>query len=124
MKILTTVRHGELDPEDRLHAVARIEKLQRYARDLHEAHLIVTVEKHRYLAEITLRLKHHEIVRGEEADRTRIAIDRTVDRLEEQLRRLKERRVDRTHRPGVPRDGTPPAAASGEEKTQAEEDLA
>jgi putative sigma-54 modulation protein len=123
MKILTTVRHGELDPEDRLHAAARIEKLQRYARDLHEAHLVVTVEKHRYLAEITLRLKHHEIVSREEADRARIAVDRTVDRLEEQQRRLKEKRVDRTHRPGAARDGTPPAAATGEE-TQAEEDLA
>jgi len=124
MKIVTTVRHGELDPEDRLHAAARIEKLQRYARDRHEAHLIVTVEKYRYLVEITLRLKHHEIVSREEADRARVAIDRTVDRLEEQLRRLKEKRVDRTHRPGISRDGTPPVAESAEEKTGAEEDLA
>ena len=98
MQISTTVRHCELDPEDRLHAHQRLEKLQRYARDLHEAHLIVSAEKYRHTAEITLKLKHHEMVSREESTGARMAIDRATDALEEQLRRLKERRIDRKQR--------------------------
>ncbi|HEY6866427.1 MAG TPA: ribosome-associated translation inhibitor RaiA [Candidatus Eisenbacteria bacterium] len=100
MLINTTARHCELDPEDRLHAHQRLERLGRYARDLHEAHLIVSVEKYRHTAEITLKLKHREIVSREESTGARSAIDRAADRLEEQLRRLKERRIDRKQRVG------------------------
>ena len=54
MHINTTARHCELDPEDRLHAHQRLEKLQRFARDLQEAHLVVSAEKYRHIAEITI----------------------------------------------------------------------
>jgi len=109
MLINTTTRHCELDPEDRLHAHQRLEKLQRYARDLHEAHLIVSAEKYRHTAEITLKLKHHEMVSREESTGARMAIDRAADVLEEQLRRLKDRRLDRKQRPGE----LPAAAGDG-----------
>jgi len=118
MHINTTVRHCEIDPEDRLHAHQRIERLQRYARDLHEAHLVVTTEKYRHTAEITIKLKHRGLVSREEADGARMAIDRAVDALEEQLRRLKERRLDRKQRPGHL------SAAVGEPEPEAGEELA
>jgi putative sigma-54 modulation protein len=102
MQINTTVRHFELDPEDRLHAHQRLERLQRYARDLHEAHLVVSAEKYRHTAEITLKLKHREMVSREESTGARLAIDRATDVLEEQLRRLKERRIDRKQRGARP----------------------
>lgn len=119
MLISTTVRHCELDPEDRLHAHQRLEKLQRYARDLHEAHLIVSAEKYRHTAEITLKLKHHEMVSREESTGARMAIDRATDALEEQLRRLKERRIDRKQRghaiPATDREGGEADDETGEE---------
>ena len=114
MKISTTARHCTLDPEDRLHATARLEKLQRFARDLGEAHLVLTAEKYRHAAEITLRLKHQEMIAREESTEPRVAIDRAVDHLEERLRRLKERRMDRTHRPANGRDGAAPESLAGE----------
>lgn len=95
MQIHTTARHCELDPEVRLMAQTRIEKLGRYARDLQEAHLIVTGEGYRYTAEISLRLKGRELVSREQADEAALAVDRAAGRLERQLRRLKEYRVDR-----------------------------
>ncbi len=118
MQINTTARHCELDPEDRLHAHQRLEKLQRYARDLHEAHLVVSAEKYRHTAEITLRLKHREMASREEATEARMAIDRAADALEEQLRRLKERRVDRKQRPGSApeQEGNGVAEAGDEEE--------
>ncbi len=95
MQISTTARHCELDNELRAFAQQRLEKITRFARDIHEAHLTVTAEKFRHVAEIQLKLDHHEMVIREESPEIRMAIDRAIDRLEQQLRRLKERRVDR-----------------------------
>lgn len=95
MNITTTARHCELDPEVRRFAAERLEKMSRFASDIHEAHLVVTMEKYRHVAEITLRLRGEELVGREHATEVRTAIDRAADRLEQQMRRVKERRVMR-----------------------------
>jgi ribosomal subunit interface protein len=95
MRIHVTARHCELDPEDRLLAEQRIEKLSRFVRDIQEAHVTVSQEKHRYLVEISLRVRGREMTSHEEADAARTAIERAADRLEQQVRRLKERRLER-----------------------------
>lgn len=99
MQIITTARHFDLDPGVRAFAVERLEKFQRFASDIHEAHLVVTLEKYRHVAEITLRLNQHEMVSREESNDSRAAIDLAADRLEHQLRKLKDRRAER-HRAG------------------------
>ncbi len=99
MQISTTARHCEIDAELRALAVERLERCARFAADLHEARLTVTAEKFRHTAEIHLHLNHHEILSKEEAPEMRVAIDRAIDSLEEQLRRLKGRRVDRNRAP-------------------------
>jgi putative sigma-54 modulation protein len=111
MQINTTARHFELDPEDRRFAELRLEKLQRFVRDAREVHLVVTAEKYRHTAEITLHLKHRDLVSREESTAARLAIELAADRLERQLVRLKERRVDRKHRPA--NGPSEPAAADG-----------
>lgn len=109
MQITTTARHCELDTELRRFARERLEKLGRFARDIHEVHLVVTAEKFRTTAEITLRLNHHELVSKQEADEMRMAIDQAADGLEHQLRRFKDKRIDRQRRKG---NGADPAAAA------------
>jgi putative sigma-54 modulation protein len=94
MQISTTARHCELDAQVRDFAQQRLAKLERFARDIQEAHLVVTAEKFRFAAEVTLRLKHHEMVSREESDTSRLAIDQAACRLEQQLRRLKDRRTE------------------------------
>lgn len=95
MQILTTARHCEFDAVTRQFAEQRLEKLQKYARDIREAHLVVTAEKYRHSAEITIKLKNRDMVSHEESTEMRAAIDLAADRLEQQLRRLKSKRVDR-----------------------------
>jgi len=95
MRIHTTARHCELDPEDRLFLEQRLEKLARFVRDIEEAHLIVTTEDYRHAAEITLKLKGREFVGREEATSARTAIAAAADRLEHQIRKLKDRRLER-----------------------------
>ena len=109
MQISTTARHCELDAEVRTFALQRLAKLERFAHDIQEAHLVVTAEKFRHRAEITLRLKHHEMVSREESDTNRAAIDLAAGRLEQQLRRLKERRIEHKRARG----SAEPAAANG-----------
>jgi len=116
MQILTTTRHCELDQEVKLHAQQRLEKLGKFARDIREAHLTVTAERYRHSAEITVRLNHTELVSREESTEARIAIDLAADRLEQQLRKYKEKRVgrkrgrgsDRTKGPAEPNGAAPP----------------
>ena len=109
MQIHTTARHCELDQEVRLHAEERLRKFEKFARDIREAHLTVTAERYRHSAEITLRLNHHELVSREESNEAKIAIDLAADRIEQQLRRFKEKRVDRKRggRGGSVRDALP-----------------
>jgi ribosomal subunit interface protein len=98
MKINTTARHCELDPEVRIFVQQRLERLLRYfrdPRDLMEAHVVVAAEKYRHSAEITLKLRRGEVVGREQADDPRAAVELAAERLEHQIRRLKERRMDR-----------------------------
>jgi len=95
MRVLLTARHCELDPEDRLFAEQRLEKLAHIVHDIQEAHVTVSAEKYRHTAEITLKVRGHEIVGREQANGARAAVDRAIDRLEEQVRRLKDKRLDR-----------------------------
>jgi ribosomal subunit interface protein len=98
MKVNTTARHCELDPEDRLFVQQRLERLLRYfrdPRDLMEAHVVVGAEKYRHSAEITLKLRRGEVVSREQADAPRAAIELAAERLEHQIRRIKEKRQSR-----------------------------
>jgi len=121
MQIVTTTRHCELDPGVRLHAQQRLEKLGKFARDIREAHLTVTAERYRHSAEIKLRLNHHELVSREESTELKVAIDLAADRLEQQLRRFKDkrqskkrspRRGDGVKGPAEPSDGAAPDETS------------
>lgn len=119
MKISTTARHCELDPEDRLFVQERLERLLRYfrdPRDLMEAHVVVGVEKYRHSAEITLKLRRGEVVCREEATGLRAAIEQAAERLEHRIRRIKEKRLSRK-RDGLPREAVPvdSSSASGED---------
>ena len=120
MQIVTTTRHCELDPGVKLHAQQRLEKLGKFARDIREAHLTVTAERYRHSAEITVRLGHHELVSKEESNEPKIAIDLAADHIEKQLRRFKEKRVERKRGRG---DQAKDSASSPNGETPAEEEF-
>ena len=123
MKINTTARHCELQPEDRQFVHQRLERMSRYfrnPRDLMEAHVVVAVEKYRHSAEITLKLRRGEVVSREEASDSRAAIELAAEHLEQQIRRLKEKRLGRK-RDGQPRTIPAVDSSSGGEEDTLEE---
>jgi len=123
MQISTTARHCELDAQVRDFAQQRLAKLERFARDIQEAHLVVTTEKFRHTAEITLRLKHREMVSREESDTSRVAIDLAAHRLEQQLRRLKDKRTEHNRGVTPAQPGAAGADGAAEPETEQGPDL-
>jgi len=115
MRIHMTARHCEFEPEDRLLVEQRLEKMGRFARDIQEAHVILTHEKYRYIGEITLRLKGHEATSREEANVARTAIELAADRLEHQIRKLKGRRLERRRADRTPVGDGASTGLDGEE---------
>jgi ribosomal subunit interface protein len=95
MRITTTARHCEIDPEDKLFAETHLEKLSRYASDLSEAHLTLSCENYRHTAEIAVKLRDHDFVGSETANSVRTAITEAIAGVEHQMRKLKERRLER-----------------------------
>jgi len=118
MNINTTARHFELAQVDRQYAHERLEKCLRFASDIHEAHLVITNESYRYVAEATLRLKQRDLAVREEATEPRRAIDLVADRVEQQLRRLHDKRVHNGRRDGRADGAAPAPATDGDEDTE------
>ncbi|NOT32904.1 MAG: ribosome-associated translation inhibitor RaiA [Candidatus Eisenbacteria bacterium] len=121
MHVTTTARHFTLESPERSHAQERLDRLTKFLVwgrnrvQSDELHLIVTAEKHGYTAEVTLRVGRRELVSREQADEARVAIDLAASKLEERLRRLKDRAVDHRRTEHVriadePSDGARPDA--------------
>jgi putative sigma-54 modulation protein len=116
-----TARQCEVTPGVRQFAQQRLEKLKKYAQDIHSAHVIVRQERSAHEAEITLHLNGHEIVVTQQHAEAGAAIELAADRIEEQLRRVKDRRLDRSQRNGNEKGSSAPSAAADEDALEDEE---
>jgi putative sigma-54 modulation protein len=120
VQISITARHFEVAAGLRQFTTQRLEKLQKFASDIHSVHVIVVQEKARYEAEITMRLNGSQLVCTETHGDPGAAIELAADRLEEKLRRFKERRVDHKQRK-TGAVGAAEAGATGEDELADEE---
>jgi len=111
VQIHLTARHCELDAETRSFTQQRLEKLQRYDGDIREVRVIVSQERKLHTAEITLRAHQHDVVITESHADARAAIELAADRLEDRVRRSKEKRVSAPRRAGRANGGMPPMPA-------------
>lgn len=99
MRIDFTGRQMEITSDLRRYTEERLRKLTRILRDRLELHVILTAEKHRRSAEITLKFRDHTLVGVEETPDARSSINGALDKLERQAVRLLERRRTRKRRP-------------------------
>lgn len=113
MQIQVTARHCEIGSDVRAFAQARLEKVARYDDGIHEVRLIVSQERKLHTAEITLRAHQHDVVITESHTDARAAIELATDRLEERVRRGKEKRVIAPRR-AVRGNGLPPPEPGSE----------
>lgn len=110
MDIITTARRFELTPQVKEHAEKRVQKLGRYFDHIQEVHVVLAQEKHRQIAEVTVRADGAELTSRQETHDMLESIDLVVDRLENQVKklnaRLKDRKNRRTVAAGVPIEET------------------
>ena len=105
MQISVTGRHMEVTDALRDYAARRLEgELTDIPRVL-GAHVILCVEKFRHIAEVVVQIPHHPSFESkEESEDMYVSIDRAVDKVAKQIRRLRDRIVD--HK-GLERTGGP-----------------
>jgi len=99
MKITVIGRHLELDDDTRSYAERKLQKAETYFDHIMEAHMILSAEKHRRIAEVTLNAKHATFHATEETENINGAIDNVMDKVEAQIKKFKERLKDHKHRP-------------------------
>jgi putative sigma-54 modulation protein len=99
MNIDFTGRQMEIGDDLRQYTQGRLRKITRLLGDTYEMHVILTAEKHRRVAEVTLKFRDHTLVGVEESGDPRISLNRALDKLERQAVRLLERRRTRKRRP-------------------------
>ena len=91
MNILVNGRHLEITPALKNYAEEKIKKFERYASDITEATVTLSVEKYRHKAEVLLKtggmLIQAESVTGEIYS----AIDEVSEKLDRQVKKYKER---------------------------------
>jgi len=89
----TSVTFKKLDPSDHLKAYVG-EKLDRFDKYLYnpaEANVVLSVEKFRHIAEITIVGDRLNIIGKEETEDMYSAIDMVLDKLEKQIKKSKEK---------------------------------
>lgn len=95
-----------MEPSDHLkeYASSRFEKMAKFIGDTIETELQInlTVEKFRHKAEVVLTADNLHISAYEESEDMYSTIDMVLDKLEAQLKRMRERQKDR-RRAGTPR---------------------
>jgi len=98
--IVVVGKHGEVDANLRALTIEKVERVHKFASDARR--IEVDFEHHptrraedSHTCEILVHVNHHLVKGTAAATEYAIALDRTLDKVEQQMRRLHERRVGR-----------------------------
>lgn len=101
MRIRITARHFDLNKQFETYIEKHIKKLDRFFNNVIEAHIILSLEKHRHITEMIIYLYNNTLRAKEEANDFYSSVDKAVDTLRRQLKKYKEKLKD-YHRRGAP----------------------
>ena len=91
MDITVTFRHMEPTESLRTYAEEKVSKIKKYLDFPVEAHIVLTVEKFRHVADVTLSLNGTMVKGVEETEDMYSAIDQVMDKIEIQVKRLRSK---------------------------------
>jgi putative sigma-54 modulation protein len=93
MQITVTGRHFEITDALRQHIETKIRKLDRFLDAITDVNVVLSVEKYRHIAEITLSQSKGNTIRSlEETHDMYQAVDMAIDKLEKQARKQNKKR--------------------------------
>jgi putative sigma-54 modulation protein len=103
-------KHAEVDPELRALTQEKLQRITKYANDVRRIDVDYAEHKTRkaedsHTCEILVHVNHHLVKGTAAATEHELALDKALDKVEHQMRKLHERRVDR-------RNGTRARAAA------------
>lgn len=115
MKIEFTGRQTEVPAEVRRLAERKLQKLAKLLPAITRAHVILTSDKHRQVAEIGLHSRQLDLSAVEVSTNPRLSVSRAVDKL---LRQAQRQRARRRERKGAasPRLAVPAVEPGGDER--------
>jgi len=87
MEITVTFRHTEPIESLRAYAEEKVSKIRKYLDVPLDAHIVLTVEKFRHIADVTLSLNGTPIKAVEETGDMYSAIDQVMDKLENRVKK-------------------------------------
>jgi len=91
MDIIVTFRHTEPTESLRTYAEEKVSKIKKYLDFPLEAHIVLTVEKFRHMADVTLSLNGTMIKGVEETGDMYSAIDQVMDKIEKQVKKYRDK---------------------------------
>lgn len=98
MNIILTGRHINLDDDIKSYAEKKLLKAETFFDHIIEAHVVLSAEKHRRIAEVTLNAKNATFHATAETDDFYSAVDAVMEKVDVQIKKFKERIKDRKHR--------------------------
>ncbi len=120
MQLHITARHLDLTPALADYVQKRLDRVERHFPSVIRAQMILTVEKHRHIAEIVAHANGHHDFRavGESAD-LYAAVDLVAEKLHKHMARQKDKRVRGRRRAGrlpvvIPEPALPTDGMNGE----------
>jgi len=113
MQVLVTFRHVAPSGALRSYAEEKVQRVQKYVRRVNDAHVILSVDKRRHIAEITLNAARHTFTATEETSDLYAAIDLAMDKIGKQVKKLAAKVKDRKHKgtKEIATDASPPRRA-------------
>ncbi len=84
MKVIFTGRHVEVSESLRTFAEERFLKMTPYLDDIIDVHVTLSVEKHRHLAEVSVKTRGGDFLASMETDDMYASLSQALDKLETQ----------------------------------------
>ncbi|MEW5979197.1 MAG: ribosome-associated translation inhibitor RaiA [Acidobacteriota bacterium] len=100
MKVDYTGRQIEITPAIRTFTEAHLRKIRKILGEIIEVHVILTVQKHRHIAEVNLKSRTFKINGIEQTHDMYASITAVLDKIERQALKHKEKKIARKRKAG------------------------
>lgn len=97
MNLNVSGHHLDITPAIRGYVQAKLERVTRHFDNVIDAHVILSVDKLRQKAEVTLRVRGKDLYCESEEDDLYAAIDLMIDKLDRQVLKYKDRAGEKPH---------------------------
>lgn len=87
MKVNFTGRHVEVTEALRTFSEERLDKMATYLDDIIDVHVVLSVEKHRHQAEVSIKTRHSDFLASAETDDMYASLTQALEKLETQAHR-------------------------------------